>query len=192
MEIDADESRLAIVAPRSGGGQFGLGFGFRSSFDRAHGDKLHEAHFPGVGRVCLEHVKAAGGPSRHLPLRARSSTGLAVRALRYDGGLLRPISIIERPLDDRPLGKALFWLGKKPANGDRLTQIRSDKTSATASGIIEKRADKSPRDQTNATKESRSRAPHQACLRRIQFSHVHISGCQRPLRSRCITIRHSS
>ena len=87
MEIDADESGLPFVARTSGGGAFGLDFGFGLSFDRDHGDKLHEALFPGVAPLCFEHVKAAGGPNRHLPLRARSSTGLVVRALRYDGGL---------------------------------------------------------------------------------------------------------
>ena len=52
MKIDADESRLLLVARTRGGGAFGLVPDFGLSFDRAHGDKLHEALFPGVAPLC--------------------------------------------------------------------------------------------------------------------------------------------
>jgi hypothetical protein len=87
VQIDADESRLFFLARTRDGCAFGLGSGFWLSFDRAHGDKLHEAFSQGLAPLCEKHVKVAGGPNRHLPLRARSSTGLVVRALRYNGGL---------------------------------------------------------------------------------------------------------
>ena len=119
MEIDADESRASTAWAWSG--RPGLGRGFWLSFDRTHGDKLHEAFSQGLAPLCEKHVQEAGGPNRHLPLRARSSTGLVVRASDTTAGS-RPISVIERPLDDRPLGKALFWLTKKTEKSDRLTR----------------------------------------------------------------------
>lgn len=60
---------------------------FPSCRDLAH--RYTPEAFPrGLVSLCLEHVQETGGPNRQLPLRARSSTGLVVRALRYDGGLM--------------------------------------------------------------------------------------------------------
>ena len=61
MQIDADESGSPLVAPTRGGGAFGLGPGFGLSFDRAHGDKLHEALSQGWPPCALSTRKRPGG-----------------------------------------------------------------------------------------------------------------------------------
>jgi hypothetical protein len=56
---------------------------------------------------CFSSGMAERGPDRHLPLRARSSSGLAAGALTYDHGL-EAHTLVERPRRGRPWSRSFL------------------------------------------------------------------------------------